>query len=368
MSTDILCVGRGLPSNGDFTFEILGNTAAIEEVRRLVGAASSSNVNVFITGETGTGKELVANAICAVFRSRGSPIVAQNCAAVPSELFESQFFGHRRGAFTGALSNHTGLVELADGGILFLDELDSLTIANQAKLLRVIDDGEVRPLGCSESRRVNVRYIAAMNSDPRDLIETGALREDLYYRLAGFEIHIPPLRERPEDVPVLARHFLGDPRHRISRRAAEELRRFSWPGNVRQLRNVIQAANALAAGEVIRRSHLRLARDPRPVKGHGAGQPAPHRIAIRSLKDAERHTIAAALRFYGGNRSHTARVLGIDRSTLRRKIRELGLDAFMPEPANGREVTRAPPGIDGRESGRLDRPRGHGRRFVLDRP
>jgi len=300
--------------------EILGRTRGMVEVRRLVTLAASSEVYVFITGETGTGKELVARAIHRYSSRSAAPFVAHNCAATPHDLFESQFFGHRRGAFTGAFENHIGLLEQADGGVLLLDELESLEPSNQAKLLRVLDDGEIRPLGSSEPRRVSVRFFAATNRDEQQLIASGALRDDLYYRLRGLQIPLPSLRERREDIPILADFFLGPEDGPISPEALDALCAFSWPGNVRQLRNVIRGAKALAGTGKVGLQHLALNPPaPDPSRETHASNPTFPWPAGSTLKEIERLAILEALRSHGGNLSRAARTLGIDRSTLRRK-------------------------------------------------
>jgi DNA-binding NtrC family response regulator len=302
--------------------EIVGRSKAIVEVRHRVVLAARSDVNVLIMGETGTGKELVARAIHRLSKLAKSPLVAQNCAAIPQELFESQFFGHQRGAFTGADRDHVGLLGQADGGVLFLDELESLSPLQQAKLLRVIDDGEVRPLGATASRRVSVRFLAATNRDPKKMLAARELREDLYHRLCGFAIHLPPLRERLEDLPLLLDHFLRPSGRAVTPGALAWLRGRDWPGNVRELRNLMSAVLALAGEGPIDAATLRFhggVRGAPGVAGEGGDVPG---IEIQSLREAERLAIARAIEASGGNRSRAARLLGIDRSTLRRKIRE----------------------------------------------
>lgn len=299
--------------------EIVGRSRAIVDVRQWVSLGARSDVNVLILGETGTGKELVARALHRCSSQSDGPLVTHNCAATPSDLFESEFFGHQRGAFTGANRDHTGLLERADGGSLLLDELESLSLDHQAKLLRVLDDGEVRPVGSSVTRRVVVRFIAATNRDPEQLVREGALREDLYYRLRGFQISLPPLRERSEDVLLLADHFLGG-KASLSAGARELLLRSPWRGNVRELRSVVIAASSLARDGEINVGDLRL---DLPSASQSRSKRA--EFGVSSMLDAERETIVHALRAFGGNRTRAARALGIDRSTLRRKIGQLGI-------------------------------------------
>jgi DNA-binding NtrC family response regulator len=300
--------GEGIP-------EIVGASRKMVEVRHLAVLAARTDANVLITGDTGTGKEMVARAIHRISSLSRGPFVPHNCSLTPPGLFESQFFGHRRGAFTSADRDHVGLLEEAHGGILFLDELECLSSMHQAKLLRVLDDGEVRPIGSSGVRTVSVRFLAASNRDPRDMVGDGRLREDLYYRLRSIEIRLPPLRERPEDIPLLARHFLGEGGGSFTPEALEALCGHAWPGNVRELRNVVRHARAVSPDRPIAPRDLGL-RDRRT--GMSDGRPG-----IQTLEAAELRAIEAALRESGGNRSLAARALGIDRSTLRRKARRL---------------------------------------------
>jgi len=302
--------------------ELVGRSRAIVEVRHLVTLATRSNVPVLITGETGCGKELVARAIHRYSPLADRPFVAHNCAVMPKELFESQFFGHRRGSFTGADRDHEGLLRQADRGVLFLDEVQALLQEHQAKLLRVLDDGEVRPVGGTKASQVTVRFLAATNRDPHQMIEGGELREDLYYRLRGVEIPLPPLRERREDIPLLAIHFLGDAEAGFTPEAIEALECARWPGNVRQLRHVVHSALAAAGGAEIGPHHLSLDDGSRgPVDDGDAAD------ALRgTLRDVERRAIVQSLEDSEWNRSKAARILGIDRSTLRRKMKEYGID------------------------------------------
>ena len=307
--------------------EIVGTSKAMVEVRHRVTLAARSDVSVLITGETGTGKELVARAIYSMSRSTRGAFVPHKCAVSPRDLFESQFFGHRKGAFTGADQDHKGLLREADDGLLFLDELETLDPQLQAKLLRVLDDGEVRPVGAEKMHRVSVRFVAATNREPEDMMADGFLREDLYYRLRGFEIRLPKLAERRQDIPLLVKHFLppGAPPPTVE--AMELLHGAPWPGNVRELRNVVRSAEAVADGMPITVEHLppsfgSLSERPEPRgseggEGYGVGL---------SLKEIERRAIFDAIERCSGNRTKAAQVLKIDRSTLRRKLQEFGVD------------------------------------------
>jgi DNA-binding NtrC family response regulator len=301
--------------------ELVGVSEAMVRIRHLVALAVRSDANVLITGETGTGKDLVARAIHRLSKAARGPFIAHNCAVTPAELFESEFFGHRRGAFTGADRDHAGLLRDADGGILFLDELECLSLAHQAKLLRVLDDGMVRPVGASESCVVSVRVLSATNRSPETMLAEGTLREDLYYRLRGLEVRLAPLRERAGDIPVLAACFLAGTGAVLTSEALAELEAFPWPGNIRQLRCVLIAAAGMAGGGPVERRHLQL--DAGRILG-GSSIPA---TTTCSLKDLERDAIVRALRQTSGNRIRTARALGINRSTLRRKMEEFGLQS-----------------------------------------
>jgi DNA-binding NtrC family response regulator len=306
--------------------ELIGKSKSILEVRHRVVLAARSDVHVLITGDTGTGKELVSRAIHTHSALSTGPFVAHNCALAPRDLFESEFFGHRRGSFTGAERDHPGLLRQAHGGVLFLDELETLLPVHQAKLLRVIDDGEVRPVGSEQAERVDVRFLAATNRDPRVMIEEQTLREDLYYRLRGIEIMLPPLADRQDDISILATHFAGEESPGFTTDAMQALVEAPWPGNVRQLRNVVQGAVAVAGGTRIGVSHLALeAGDARGGPGP-ASEPGSALPRGATLREIERQAILQALEDCDGNRTRAAKQLDIDRSTLRRKIQDYGID------------------------------------------
>ena len=310
--------------------ELVGETAAITEVRHRVVMAARSDVHVMVTGDTGTGKELVARAIHRLSPQSEGPFVPHNCALAPAELFESEFFGHRRGSFTGAERDHVGLLQQAHGGVLFLDELEAMPATHQAKLLRVIDDGEVRPLGSEQSEVVSVRFVAATNRDPALMMEERTLREDLYYRLRGIEIVLPTLAERREDIPRLARHFVGEEGLGFTPEALEALCAAPWPGNVRQLRNMVQGARAIAGEGRIGLVDLPIQAWVNPSSAADADSSSESVLADAprgaSLRDIERWAIERALEDCGGNRTRTAEQLEIDRSTLRRKMIEYKID------------------------------------------
>jgi Nif-specific regulatory protein len=324
--------------------DIIGTGAKMAEVFRLMESAAASPIVVLIQGETGTGKELVARGIHRTSDRAEGPFVAVNCAAVPETLLESQLFGHRRGAFTGATQDQRGLFEAAGGGTIFLDEIGEMPPAMQAKLLRVLQDGEITPVGDTRPRKVDVRVISATNRDLWSEVGKRTFREDLYYRVAPFPIQLPPLRERKEDVPLLAERFLNAAAERHKKHiagldptACELLARFDWPGNVRELQNEIERAVALARdGDAIRPGYLSAkvtggaAVAPVAVPGDGAGPAAPAPIVfgapLRAARaEFEARYISAALRQHGNNVSRTARALGLSRVMLQKKMKEYGL-------------------------------------------
>ena len=305
--------------------EFLGESLAATRIRHLICLAARSDVNVMITGETGTGKELAARAIHRLSSLSKGPFVPHNCAVTPTELFESHFFGHVRGSFTGADRDRTGLLEEAHRGILFLDELECLPMFHQAKLLRVLDDGEVHRVGSIERRLVSVRVLSATNQEPTTLLENGSMRADLFYRLGALLFPIPPLRSRREDIDILTSHFLEGTGARVSPEALATLERSPWPGNVRQLRNLLAAARALCKDGVIRPGNLALDSTPVEIdsqKHHSLAGLDSQSQPGQMLKGAESQVILQALQDASGKLGVAARALGIHRSTLRRKIRE----------------------------------------------
>jgi DNA-binding NtrC family response regulator len=306
--------------------ELIGVSRAMVEVRHRVLMAARADVHVLVTGDTGTGKELVSRAIHTHSGLSKGPFVAHNCALSPSDLFESEFFGHRRGAFTGADRDRRGLLREAHEGVLFLDELETLDLGFQAKLLRVIDDGEVRPVGAERAERVSVRFIAATNRESQVMIDEGGLREDLYYRLRGIEIRLPALRERREDIPMLVSHFDSAEDADFTPEALEALCHAPLPGNVRQLRNLVQGARAAAGKAPVGMLHLppdQLERTGAPVATGAGSEGVPRGVPLREI---ERRAIVQALGDCDGNRTRAAKLLDIDRSTLRRKIVEYEIE------------------------------------------
>ncbi|MBM3223870.1 MAG: sigma-54-dependent Fis family transcriptional regulator [Candidatus Tectomicrobia bacterium] len=306
--------------------QIIGKSQAMQRVFALVDRLAESPVNVLLTGESGTGKDRIARTLHYHSRRKQGPFVPVNCAALPEALLESELFGYRRGAFTDARTDKAGLVVAAQHGTLFLDEIGELPLPLQAKLLRVIEDKEVRPLGATHGERIEVRLIAATNRDLRRAVAAGEFRQDLFYRLNVVDIHLPPLRERLEDLPLLLQHFLAHSPHasratRLSESALRLLFNYPWPGNVRELENTIERALVLCQGEEI---------TPTDLPPHLAGHP----VQVGSLRDAlqrrctladlERDYILLAVEWTAGKKTDAAELLGIDRKTLYRKLVEYG--------------------------------------------
>jgi two-component system, NtrC family, response regulator HydG len=317
---------------------MIGGAPAMRAVYRVIERAAPTDMTVLITGESGTGKELVARALHEQSRRRAGPFVALNCAAIPAELVESELFGHVKGAFTGADRDRRGAFEAASGGTLLLDEVADLALPAQAKLLRVLEERAITRIGTHESVRVDVRMVAATNRPLDRLLAEGAFREDLLYRLAILQLHLPPLRERREDIIPLAIHFTAQYAQQYSlppRPLAQDARRallaHDWPGNVRELRNCIERALVLADGDEIAARDL-----PATVSGSTAVlRPADAAAASlpfadareRALLDFEKGFLAAALERHDGNISATARAVGLHRQSLQKLLRKLGLPA-----------------------------------------
>ncbi len=292
--------------------QLLGTSPAMERVLTTIKKAAPSLVTVLIMGETGTGKELVARAIHDLSARREKPFVAVNCAAIPKELIESELFGYEKGAFTGAAGAADGKFRAADGGTIFLDEVADMSLDTQAKVLRVLEQREFQRVGGTQTFCVDVRVIAATNRDLRRAVEEGRFREDLYYRLNVIPVELPPLRERREDIPLLAEHFMAGRATKISPRAAALLRTYAWPGNIRELRNCIDRAVVLGDGEVIQPEDL-----PPNVRSQRGQVPAP----AESLEHFERQFISRTLKTTHWRKSEAARLLGISRQTLDTKIK-----------------------------------------------
>ena len=314
----------------------MGTSASVRELLEQIATVARSNFSVLIVGETGTGKELVAQAIHRQSDRRRQPFIALDCGAIPEPLLESELFGHERGAFTGAERRRAGHFELATGGTCFLDEIGNLPLTLQAKLLRVLESREVRPVGAERPTPVDVRFIAAANEDLQPHAHDGRFRADLYFRLAQYTIALSPLRQRREDIAYLAQRFLEEasvelrkPVRQLAPAAIEILRRHDWPGNVRELRNVVRQAVLRSDGLAIKPTDLRalLTSTPTPASGaiKGTRMQSLKEIAADATRTAERDAISDALRATKGNRSRAANLLQTDYKTLLRKIRQLGI-------------------------------------------
>ncbi len=323
---------RALQEAVERHYEIVGSSAAIRQVIERIEKVAPTPARLLITGENGTGKELVARAVHRLSPRAGRAFVEVNCAAIPAELIESELFGHVKGSFTGAFADRTGKFELADGGTLFLDEVGDMSAAAQAKVLRVLQEGVITPIGSSRSITVDVRVIAATNKKLEDEIAAGRFREDLLYRLNVVPIDVPPLRSRREDVPQLVAHFLaqlatqqGVPPKTVSEGALERLKRHAWPGNVRELRNTVERLLILANGDVVGEADV--ARMVGPMAEEtGLGDALLQSATFEQFKQhAERAFLLAKLKEYDWNVSETARRLDMPRSNLYKKIERYGL-------------------------------------------
>ncbi|MGD8862489.1 MAG: sigma-54 dependent transcriptional regulator [Myxococcales bacterium] len=311
---------------------LVGHSAAMEEVRQFVARAGASDETVALYGETGSGKEVVAGHLHLASPRADGPFVALNAACVPRELFESELFGHRKGAFTGATANHPGMFGEAQGGTLFIDEVAELPVETQAKLLRALESGTMRPVGAGRELPVDVRIVAATNRDLWAEVQAGNFREDLYFRLQVLPVALPALRERIEDVPELAEHLLeriGKPGTRISEPARALMLAYDWPGNVRELLNVLRRTVLFMDGPEIDAELMRrmLAASVFGHRGGGAGSAATTQRDEEpvSLAEVERAHIERVLDQLDGNVTRAASALGIDRRTLQRKLKAFGL-------------------------------------------
>ncbi|MCO5159436.1 MAG: nitrogen regulation protein NR(I) [Aquamicrobium sp.] len=356
---------HGIEQRGDEAAEqmpLVGRSAAMQDIYRLLARLMQTDLTVMITGESGTGKELVARALHEYGRRRAGPFVAINMAAIPRDLIESELFGHEKGAFTGAQNRSTGRFEQAEGGTLFLDEIGDMPMEAQTRLLRVLQQGEYTTVGGRTPIRTDVRIVAATNKDLRTLINQGLFREDLFYRLNVVPLRLPPLRERAEDVPDLVRHFFrqgekhdGLQPKRISPAGMELLKRYPWPGNVRELENLVRRLAALYPQDEISAELIE-----QELRGSGAAPPSPsvgglaEELTIsqaverhlqryfasfagelpppglyqRVLEEVEYPLVLAAMTATRGNQIKAAELLGLNRNTLRKKIRELGVNVY----------------------------------------
>lgn len=303
---------------------LVGESEAIRKVKQAITQVAPEKATTLIVGETGTGKELVAQSIHQLSPRNKSLFVAVNCAAIPAEMLESELFGHERGAFTGAVKERVGKFELADGGTLFLDEVTEMPLALQAKLLRALQEGVIERLGSNRPLAVDIRVLAATNLDPMQAVQDGKLREDLYYRLNVFRIDLPPLRERRDDIELLARHFL-QPRHlQLDATALQALQQYSWPGNVRELANILERAAIMCSGDTITLRQLPADILQRMADASPASPAAESDDELPKLPDAvtalEKSLIQSALKQTQGNKSKAARLLGISERSLWYKL------------------------------------------------
>jgi two-component system response regulator AtoC len=323
------------------TERIVGNSPPMQEVYKTVGKVAKADATVLITGESGTGKELVAEALHYNSNRRSGPMVKVSCAALPETLLEAELFGHEKGSFTGAMTQRRGRFEMADKGTIFLDEIGEMTVPTQTKLLRVLQERKIERIGSNLPIKVDIRIVVATNKDLQKQVEQSKFRDDLYYRLNVINIHMPPLRDRKEDIPSLVEHFLAKHRYSataqpaaISEEAIRRLMEYNWPGNVRELENVIERAVVLSRGQIITSREL-------PFGDHEAGEgedsegdadaKGDSSFFKKSVAQFEKDLIMKALRDANANRSKAAEMLGIYRRLLYAKIKEYGLEGYPPK-------------------------------------
>jgi DNA-binding NtrC family response regulator len=317
--------------------ELVGGGAAMKKLLSEIERVAASETRVCILGETGTGKELVARAIHEKSARKENAFVTLNCAAVPAELIESALFGHEKGSFTGAAAKHLGKFEQAEGGTLFLDEIGDMPLAMQAKLLRVLEEGEVERVGGDRPIRVNVRVLVATHRNLENLVKENGFRQDLFHRIYVFPLRVPPLRERKEDMPELIAHFArqvasqnGWKQKSFNEEAVEELRQYSWPGNVRELRNVVERLILLSEGETVNGDDVRLVLPGYTGKTGDGGAGTNHHETTGTLAERseafERETLISEIRRQNFHMTNVARSLGLERSHLYKKCQQLGID------------------------------------------
>jgi DNA-binding NtrC family response regulator len=317
---------------------LVGSSKKMQETFRLIEMVAPSTASVLITGASGTGKELVARTVHELSPRRNKPFVPINCAAIPETLIESEIFGHEKGAFTGALERRTGCFELAEGGTLLLDEIGEMPIATQAKLLRVLEDHKLRRLGSKVETTVDVRVLAATNKVPEEAVARGELRNDLYYRLNVFNIHMPPLREHKDDIPALVEHLLADMNAKhgrkvgaVSEAVIHVFQNYSWPGNVRELRNTLERAVIVCDGAVVETRHLPPGFGQATLRTSSGDPNAVHLGVGTTVGEAEKLLILKTLESTGNNKTRAAEILGISLKTLHNKLKEYG--AATADPA-----------------------------------
>jgi two-component system, NtrC family, response regulator AtoC len=339
---------------------IVGSHRRMQEVYKLIGQVADKDVTILIMGESGTGKELVARAIYHHSHRQDKPFLAINCAAIPEMLLESELFGYERGAFTGAERTHIGKFERCQGGTIFFDEIGDMSLATQAKVLRVLQYGEFERLGGKDNLKVNVRILAATNKNLEKEVEQGRFREDLYWRLKVISIHLPPLRERQEDIPALVEYFVGrfseeyqTPIRYVAETAMQKLKAHVWPGNVRELENCLRRAVLLSQGDVILEEHLKLDSERQDFEGGGQAQLMAHiekkldellpdiirfsggKTHANVIEMVEKALIARVLKQCGHNQVKAARMLGISRNTLRHRMKKFH-PWLAPDPPDSR--------------------------------
>lgn len=315
-------------------YQILGDSVPMKALRQQIAQIAPTNGRVLIFGESGTGKELVAHALHLQSARSHMPFVEVNCAAIPEELIESEMLGHVKGSFTGASEDKTGKFQQADGGTLFLDEVGDMSLKTQSKVLRVLDEQSFTPVGSNKPLQVDVRVLAATNKNLEEQVSRGAFREDLFYRLNVIPFFVPPLRERTEDIPTLARYFIGEfseaygrKRKELSDPALEILLRYTWPGNVRELKNVVERLVIMVPQQKIDPPHL----PPEVYRTVPRSTPAPQAKLNEARSAYEREFILRKLEEHQWNMSRTAKALGLERSHLYRKMKSLGISASEPE-------------------------------------
>jgi len=316
--------------------DIVGTSPALGMLLAQVEAVAKTNATVLILGESGSGKELIARAIHQQSPRKSRALVKVNCASVPHALFESEFFGHKKGSFTGAIQDRVGRFVLAHGGTIFLDEVGEIPLAQQSKLLRVLQEQELERVGDDRTQKIDVRVVAATNRDLREEVRAGRFREDLYYRLGVFPVQVPPLRERPEDIVALALHFLSRAAKSLNVQApklpkavASRLEHYAWPGNVRELQNVMERAAILAAGRTVTDAMLHLEDAPASATAVRRAVPS-SKSPITTKTDPSSDAVRAAIAEHGGNISKAARSLGLSRQALYRRMDKLGLERPKP--------------------------------------
>jgi two-component system response regulator AtoC len=322
------------------TERIVGNSPAMQEVYKTVGKVAKADATVLITGESGTGKELVAEALHYNSNRRSGPIVKVSCAALPETLLEAELFGHEKGSFTGAMTQRRGRFEMADKGTIFLDEIGEMSLPMQTKLLRVLQERKIERVGSSLPIKVDIRIICATNKDLQRQVEQQKFRDDLFYRLNVINIHMPPLRDRKEDIPALVEHFLAKHRYSataqpaaISEEALKRLMEYEWPGNVRELENVVERAVVLSRGQIITSRELPFGDHDADGREEDGGDEVSVEKSFfkKSVAQFEKDLIMKALRDATGNRSKAAEMLGIYRRLLYAKIKEYGLEGYPPK-------------------------------------